>query len=406
MNPFNDMDIQKIREETQGTSHFIHFNNAGSSFPHDSVLETVIHYTRQEAITGGYEMEAQYAAPLEKVYDTLAKFIHAERDEIALAENASMAWSIAFHGMHFEKGDEIITSEMEYATSLLALIQARKELGVEIRVIMNDKEGNFPLTDLEKAINPKTKLIAVTQIGSGAAGVLPVQEIGKLAKKYGIPYLLDACQAAGQVPINVKEIGCDFLSITGRKYLRAPRGTGFLFAKKEFQDKIRVRFMDGHSVEWVTECNYQLREGARRFELYEKNRALVLGLGRAVEYAMEIGMDRIWNRVQYLASALRKELRNIPGVEVLDSGKTQCGIVTFSMEGFSSFDIKNFLNQHRILVSVSQQRSTLFYMNEKQKETLVRASIHYYNTEEEIKSFSQALYLLKETLTQSIKTGH
>jgi selenocysteine lyase/cysteine desulfurase len=220
---------------------------------------------------------------------------------------------------------------------------------------------------------------------------LPVAEIGRIVRKRGLLYLVDACQSAGQLPVDVKEIQCDLLSVTGRKYLRAPRGTGFLYVRKEIQDQLQTFFLDGHSVRSVTEEGFLLREDARRFELYEKNRALALGLGKAIDYAMAIGVPRIWDRIRYLAGELRSRLREVPGVTVHDSGDQQCGIVTFSVEGQDSVAIKDALFAKKINVSVGRAASTLLYMNRSHLAAIVRASVHYYNTEEEIDLLCRAL---------------
>jgi selenocysteine lyase/cysteine desulfurase len=389
--PINDQEINQFRSETKGTFQKIHFNNAGCSFPTDGVVETVKRYLEEEAIMGGYETESKYRDSLENIYSLVADFIHAEKEEIALVENASAAWGIAFHGISWNKGDEIIVSEMEYATNLLGYLSAREKYGIEFKLISQDDEGNFPLDALEKAINSNTRLISITHIGSGAGGILPIEKIGEIARRHHILYLVDACQTIGHIPINVKKIGCDMLSVTGRKYLRAPRGTGFLYIRKEIQDKIRPFFMDGHSTQWIHLNEYKLRDDARRFELYEKNRALILGMGKAIEYASSIGMDRIWERIQSLAEIFRRKLQALLFVEVQDKGNEKCGIVTFTVSGMDSLRVKNYLADKSINVSVGNPQSTLFYMNKKNLEGVVRASIHYYNTIAEIDTFCLAL---------------
>lgn len=391
MTAFSEQEIQRLRAETKGTTERIHFNNAGSSLPPDVVLETVIGYLREEATYGGYEIEYKYREQLENVYGLIARLINADKTEVALVENASVAWGTAFNGMAFERGDEVITSEMEYVTNLIGFLNMQQTHGIVIRVIPNDEQGNFSLPALEEAISAKTKLIAITHIPSTAGGMVPIVEIGKIARQHTILYLVDACQTVGQVPIDVKEIGCDMLSVTGRKFLRAPRGTGFLYVRKEVQDRIKPIFMDGHTAELVSMDTFKIRNDGRRFELYEKNRALALGLGKAVEYALQIGVDRIWQRVQLLASRLRQELGRIEGVTIHDSGDQQCGIVTFSVKGMDSPLVKNKLAEKGINVSVGKASSTLIYMNKNHLSSIVRASIHYYNTEEEIGVFCAVL---------------
>ena len=390
----SQQEINRLRQETAGTTNIIHFNNAGASLPPDVVVDTVVDYLREEAIAGGYETEYKYREQLANAYTAIARLINAEPDEIAIVENASTAWCIAFNGIDFKAGDEVITSEMEYVTNIIGFLNAEKDSGVKIKLIPNDENGNFSLVELENAISPKTKLIAVTHIASTTGGMVPIVEIGKIANKHNILYLVDACQSAGQVPVDVKEIGCDMLSVTGRKYLRAPRGTGFLFVKKEIQDKLKPLFMDGFSAPDVRLAGFNLRNDARRFELYEKNRALTLGLGKAVEYALTIGIDRVWERIQLLATALREKLAGIGGITVHDFGAEQCGIVTFTVNGLDAAQVKNHLAQKHINVSVGKAISTLYFMNKNNLTNVVRASVHYYNTKQEINTICDELRAL------------
>ncbi|WP_183576337.1 aminotransferase class V-fold PLP-dependent enzyme [Mucilaginibacter sp. X5P1] len=392
--PFSEQEIQQFRAETKGTAERLHFNNAGSSLPPDVVLGTVVNYLTEEATYGGYEIEYKYNAELNNTYALIARLINADTNEIAIVENASTAWWLAFNGIEFKAGDEIVTSEMEYVTNLISFIHAQKTYGIEIKVIPNDEQGNFSIVALEEAISRQTKLIAITHIASSTGGMMPIIEIGKIARKHGILYLVDACQSAGQVPVDVQEIDCDMLSVTGRKYLRAPRGTGFLYVRKAVQDKLKLQFMDGFTTQWVSETDYKIRDDARRFELYEKNRALTLGLGKAVEYALNIGIDRIWQRVQHLANILRGQLRSIEGITVHDFGDEQCGIVTFTVNGMDGAEVKAKLAEKQINVSVGLAKSTLFFMNKNQLSSVVRASVHYYNTEGEIGAMCDALQYL------------
>jgi selenocysteine lyase/cysteine desulfurase len=385
MTILSEQEVKQLRAETKGTNNRIHFNNAGSSLPPDVVVDTVINYLKEEAVYGGYETEYKYKDQLENTYTSIARLINADRKEVAVLENASVAWGLAFNGIDFKRGDVIITSEMEYVTNLIGFLNVKKTKGVEIKLIPNDEQGNFLLAKLEEAISPQTKLIAITHIPSTGGNILPISEIGKIARRHNILYLVDACQSVGQMPINVKEIDCDILSVTGRKYLRAPRGTGFLYVRKEIQDKLKILLMDGFTVEWVSLDDYKIRGDARRFELYEKSRALTLGLGSAIDYALNIGLDRIWQRVQQLANTMRQQLAGIDGITVHDMGDEKCGIVTFSVKGMDSERVKRMLAEKQINVSVGLAKSTLFYMSKMQLDTVVRASVHYYNTDDEIK---------------------
>ncbi|MDR3716662.1 MAG: aminotransferase class V-fold PLP-dependent enzyme [Puia sp.] len=388
---FSEQEIEQLRAGTRGTAVRVHFNNAGTSLPPDVVVDTMIRYLQEEASYGGYETEARYKEQLENTYTLIGRLINAGRDEVAITENASIAWAMALYGIDFKEGDVILTSEYEYVTNLLGFLNVQKTSGVRVTVIPNDEYGNFSLQALEEAISPQTRLIAVTQIPSGGGGVIPVVEIGKIARKNNILYLVDASQSIGQIPVDVQAIGCDMLSVNGRKFLRAPRGTGFLYVRKEIQDKLRVLFMDGFTAQLTSRDEYQIRNDGRRFELYEKNRALNLGLGQAIEYALNIGLDRIWQRVQQLSGSMRRQLSAIGGVNVHDSGDVQCGIVTFSIEGIDSYTVKERLAEKQINVSIAAASSTPIYMNKHHLTSVVRASIHYYNTEDEIKLLCDAL---------------
>lgn len=377
-------EIDILRSQTKGCAEHVHFNNAGAALPPDVVVDTVVNYLREEALIGGYEAETKYTDQINNVYSSIARLINADKDEIALFENASAAWVTAFKGLSFVSGDEIITSEMEYVTNLIGLVDAQKADGVVLKVIPNDQQGNFSLYELENAITANTKLIAVTHISSSGGSILPVERIGEIAERHQIPYLVDACQSAGQLPLDVKKMKCDMLSVTGRKYLRAPRGTGFLFVKRASQDKLKPIFLDSFAAANVSLSGYSLRQDARRFELYEKSRALVLGMGKAAEYAYNIGMDRIWRRIKYLSALMRRELAKIDGVIIRDSGDQLSGLVTFSVEDMESSVVKLKLSALGINVSVGASQATPLYMARQSFITVVRASLHYYNTEEEI----------------------
>jgi len=387
----SQQEIQQLRAETRGTTERIHFNNAGASMPPDAVVDTMVKYLQEEATFGGYETEAKYIGELEHTYELIAKLINAGTDEVAIVENASKGWGLAFHGLTFKEGDEIITSEMEYVSNLLGFLNAKKSYGAVVKVIPNDDEGNLSVAALENAISSKTKLIAITHVPSTSGSMTPVVEIGKVARKHNILYLVDACQAIGQCQVDVKEIDCDMLAVTGRKYLRGPRGTGFMYVRKSVQDQLKVTIMDDHATEWVTTDDFKLRDDARRFELYEKNRALTLGLNKAISYALNVGIDRIWQRIQLLSGSLRQQLNSIDGITVYDKGSQLSGIVTFSVAGLGSADVKKKLAEKHINVSVGKAVSTLLYMNRQQLKTVIRASVHYYNTEEELTILCNAL---------------
>lgn len=385
------MNIDKLRAETKGCLNVAHFNNAGASLMADPVLESVTKYLEQEAQYGGYETANKRTQDIEGTYLLVANLINAQAEEIALMENATSAWNMAFYAIDFSPGDRILTSFSEYASNYINYLKLKQEVDIQIEVIPNDKFGQISVNALTEMMDEKVCLISITHIPTNNGLVNPAEEIGKIARKHDCLYLLDACQSVGQYPIDVEKIGCDLLSATGRKYLRAPRGTGFLYVNRKQLPDLTPPFLDLHSAEWTGKEEYMIRDDARRFENWEANYAGIIGLNTAVDYILELGIDSIWERVTYLAEILREEISALPNVSLHDIGKVKCGIVTFSANGISAEEIKKHLFEHGINVSVSTKSSTLLDMEKRNLSEVVRASVHYYNTETEIDKFIDTL---------------
>jgi len=384
-------DLQRARQETPGCEQVLHLNNAGAALMPQPVLDAVIAHLQREARTGGYEAAEEAQGAVEHVYDAVAALIGCTRDEVAIIENATRAWDMAFYSIPFQPGERILTSMAEYASNYIAYLQVAERTGATIQIIPNDAHGQISVEALRSAIDERVKLISVTHVPTNGGLVNPVAEVGKIAREAGILYLVDACQSVGQMPINVGQIGCDLLSATGRKYLRGPRGTGFLYARKNILDRLQPPMLDLHAAQWTARDRYEMRPDARRFENWETNYAAKIGLGVAIDYALQWDIPTTWRRIKNLAYTLRARLSPLPGVIVRDRGVTQCGIVTFSVEDRDPEVIRQALRQRNINVSVTTASSTLLDMQARGFSSLVRASIHYYNTEEEIERFCRAL---------------
>jgi cysteine desulfurase/selenocysteine lyase len=387
-------DLQSARQDTPGCEHVLHFNNAGSSLMPEPVLSATIGHLQLEAQIGGYEAAEQAEHVIERVYDAAAALINCSREEIAVIENATRAWDMAFYSIPFQPGDRILTAMAEYASNYIAFLQISKKTGAVVEVVPNDAHGQLSLEALRKMIDERVKLIAITHVPTNGGLVNPIVEVGKIARENGILYLVDACQSVGQMPIDVEQIGCDMLSATGRKYLRGPRGTGFLFVRKNVLERLEPPLLDLHAAEWVDKDRYVMVPDARRFETWETNYAGKIGLAVAIDYALRWGMDTVWRRVKNLAYTLRSQLSPLPGVIVRDRGVTQCGIVTFTIEDKDPAEIKLALSRQHINVSVTRRESTLLDMDARGLETMVRASVHYYNSEEEVERFCRAVEVL------------
>ncbi|ARG97751.1 aminotransferase class V-fold PLP-dependent enzyme [Legionella micdadei] len=390
--------IEKLRRDTPGCNQVLHLNNAGASLPPIQVLNAVKAHLDLEANKGGYEAADYNFTKSEQLYHNAARLLNCHPEEIAFVENATRAWDMAFYSFKFQKGDKIITALCEYASNYLAFLHRMKQVGIEIVVVGNDETGQLDLDDLEKKLDEKVKLIALTHVPTQGGLINPIIAAGKIAKKHGIPYLVDTTQSVGQMPIDVQEIGCDFLCATGRKYLRGPRGTGFLYARKSIINQYNPPFVDLHAAQWVSDHDYQLRGDARRFETWEQNIAGKIGLSVAIDYALELGIDSTWQRIQALAERLRQQLHSIKGITLHDLGKNKCGIVTFTYKDREPSFIQEQLRKNNINVSISLQDYARLDLAKRHLPSLVRASVHYYNSEEEIGRFCKALESLNATV--------
>ena len=384
-------DLERARIETPGCAQVLHFNNAGAAFMPQPVLDATVGHLQLEAQIGGYEAAERVHERIEHTYDAIAALLGCSRSEIALIENATRAWDMAFYAIPFRAGDRILTSMAEYASNYIAYLQVARKVGVIVEPIPDDQYGQIDVEALRRAIDERVKLIAVTHVPTSGGLVNPVAEVGKVAWEAGILYLVDACQSVGQMPLNVEQIGCDLLSATGRKFLRGPRATGFLYVRQSVLERLEPPMLDLHAATWVARDRFEMLPDARRFENWERYYAGLLGLGTAVDYALQWGLDTIWQRVKTLAAHLRTQLSLIPGVIIHDRGATQCGIVTFTTEGIEPETIKRNLAQSQINVSVSERHSTRLDMEARGLVTMIRASVHYYNSEEEVERFCTTL---------------
>jgi selenocysteine lyase/cysteine desulfurase len=388
-------DVQRARHETPGCEHVVHFNNAGAALMPRPVLEATIAHLQLEAEIGGYEAAARAHDAVQRVYDATAALLGCHRDEIAIVENATRAWDMAFYSVPLRPEDRILTAMAEYASNYIAFLQVARRTGARVEVIPNDESGQISIEALRRAIDDRVKLIAITHVPTNGGLVNPAAAVGEVARDAGVLYLLDACQSVGQMPIDVNVIGCDMLSATGRKYLRGPRATGFLYVRRDVLERLEPPFLDLHAAHWVARDRFELRPDARRFENWETYYAGKIGLGVAIDYALHWGLEAIWSRVSALAEDLRGQLATMPGVAVRDLGVERCGIVSFTVDGKDPEAIGGALAEHTINVSVSQLTSTRLDMEARGLSSVVRASVHYYNTEAEVERFCTTLMSLR-----------
>lgn len=385
------LDVERAIWDTPGCRRVTHLNNAGAALPPSQVTEAVVAHVRREARIGGYEAEAEAADLVDRTYRALAELIGCRPGEIAMAENATRAWDMAFYALRFSSGDRILTGRSEYASNMIAFLQVAARTGAKVEVVDDDEHGQIDVEDLRRRVDSDVALIALTHVPTTGGLVNPAAEVGAVARAAGVPYLLDACQSVGQLPVDVRELGCDMLSAPGRKFLRGPRGTGFLYVSSRLAERLEPPFLDLRAATMTGPDQYVVQPGARRFETWEGNVAARIGLGVAVDYALSWGMDAISERVAGLAETLRGMLREHPGVTVHDLGVRRCGIVTFSVAGVPAADVQRRLVADRINTTVARVEHGLLDLGGRDLPDLVRASPHYYNTEDDLQRLCAAL---------------
>ncbi|MBN2177380.1 MAG: aminotransferase class V-fold PLP-dependent enzyme [Demequinaceae bacterium] len=385
------IDVAAVRRDTRGCETVAHLNNAGSSLPPAVVMDTIHQQLRADEVFGGYEAQALVEEGLAKSRAALGTLVGGRPSEIAFFDSSSRAFGTALLSFPFKRGDRVLTSEAEYISNVYAYTYLKKRFGVTTTYVPDDERGQVDVEALADAVDERTRLIALTHIPNYSGLINPAAKVGAVARKAGIPFLLDACQSVGQVDIDVNEIGCDLLAASGRKYLRGPRGAAFLWVRSSLLDRLSPPIADQHGAAWRTAERFDLVGDARRLEPFERPVALHLGLGAAARYAIKIGPPEIESRVVLLGAILRGMLTDIPGVTIRDRGERLGGIVTFTVDGLTSEQIRVRLRERFINTSITTQATAMRSFRARDLTEVTRVSAHYYNTEEELARVADAV---------------
>lgn len=387
----DDFPIDRVRADTPAVRDVLHFNNAGSALPPTIVVDTVVDYLRREAEFGGYEAAAEAAETLAATYSSLAALVGGRADQIAVIENATRAWDMAVYGFPFKQGDRVITARSEYGSNLLAFLQLKKRFGIEIVLVEDDADGQIDLDALEVELERGAAMMSLSHIATSGGLINPAAEVGRRCREHDVFFVLDACQSLGQVPLDVAELNCDVLSTTGRKYLRGPRGTGFLWVGDKAMEILEPPLIDQYAAVFISDDEYELLPDAKRFENWERYFAGQLGLGAAADYLLDLGVEATTARLWELGAEVRARLDVMPGVTVHDKGLNRGGIVTFTVENMTATEVKASLSADRINTSVSVASTSRYDLGNRGLDEVVRASVHYYNTLEEVSRFETAV---------------
>lgn len=391
--PLTDFEVMTVRASTPGCSDdLVHLNHCGSSLPDQRVLDAQIGHLQLEATIGGYEAADAMVEADTEVSVSIARMIGSESSEIARFGSAAEAWSAAFWSIPMEPGQRIIAHDHEYGANAVAFIHAAKTRGVVIDRVPSDVHGQVSVDALAQRLEAAddVALVSLTHVPTNGGLVNPAAEVGRLARAAEVPYLLDACQSVGQRVIDVDEIGCDFLSSTGRKFLRGPRGTGFLYARTSILGRVTPSQPDHHGADWTSTDDYTFAEGARRFEYWEYSHANWLGLGAAVDVALDLGLDRIEATITERAAQLRAMLSAL-GMTVYDEGLEQSGIVTTATPSMPSVNLQAALAGEGINTSVTHIGSSRYDVERRNLPEMLRLSVHCTTTESELERAVDAL---------------
>jgi selenocysteine lyase/cysteine desulfurase len=391
--PVATLDVAALRADTPGCRERVHLNNAGSALMPEPVIRAIQDHIDLEARIGGYEAADARREQVGAVYDAVGALINAPPSNVAIVEHATQGFVQALSAIPFRKGDAIVTTRNDYASNQIQYLALEARLGVEIVRVPDAAEGGVDLLALEEAVHRRRpRLVAVTHVPTNSGLVQDVESVGAICRRQGVLYLVDACQSVGQMPVDVERIGCDFLSGTARKFIRGPRGIGFLYVGQEALEKgLEPLFLDMRGADWIEEGLYQPAPDARRFESWEFAYALVLGMGEAARYASKVGIAPAQQRIRELATRARDALATLPGVRVLDRGPELCGIVTIAVAGRNPVELMEALRERRINTTAQGRPSAVLDFDEKGVEGALRISPHYYNTEEEVDLLLEAL---------------
>ena len=377
-------EIEAARSVTPGCGEVIHLNHAGSSLPPQVVLDAQIGHLQAEAVMGGYEAAAAALERCDSVYDSIGALIGARPHEIARMEHATAAWNAAFWSVPMAPGQHIVVHDHEYGANVVAFLVAAQRRGIVIDRVLNDSSGQVDVAAIADRLDRlDVALVSLTHIPTNGGLVNPAAEVGALTRAAGVPFLLDACQSVGQRRIDVAEIGCDLLSATGRKYLRGPRGAGFLYVNDAIADRLEPTQPDHHGAVLVAADRFEWRGRARRFEQWEHSVAGWLGLGAAVDHALGWGIDRIETTVTERAEQLRALLTDV-GFTVYDEGEQRCGIVTCATDAVVSGELQRLLARSGINTTSTSEESSRWDVERRDLPTLLRLSVHYTTTVDEL----------------------
>jgi len=361
-------------------------NNAGSALMPAPVISAITDHIELESRIGGYEAQDARRQAIDAAYESVADLIGAKARNIAFTENATASSMQALSAIPFKRDDVILTTRNDYASNQIQFLSLQSRLGVKVMRAPDRTEGGVDVSAMSDLIHShRPRLVCVTHVPTNSGLEQDIKSVGDACRSAGTIYLVDACQSIGQMPVNVLDIGCDFLTATARKFLRGPRGSGFLYVSDGMLERnLEPLFIDMRGANWTDRDSYQAVDSAKRYENWEFAWAQVLGTGTAAAYARAIGLENIRGRVYEMVHRLRDGLAKIDKVQVLGGDEELCGIVTVTIDGRDPFEIVTSLRERGINTSAQRREYAVIDYDNKNVAGALRISPHYYNTSDEI----------------------
>jgi cysteine desulfurase/selenocysteine lyase len=388
------LDVAALREETLGCAVGAYFNHSGTSLPTKATVDAIMDHLQRETLHGGMEAAARVADQVHQARTDAAALLGASAEEIAFTPSGSAAFGLVFAALpRLKVGDRILVGRQEWGGNLSTLRAAADRVGATVEQIPCGEDGSVDPQALSSLIDRRVRLVALTWLPANGGLINDAAAVGRVTRAAGVPYFIDAGQALGQVAVDVVALGCDMLKGAGRKYLRGPRGTALLYVRADFLDRLEPVYLDVLSGPWVG-GGPRRRRDARVFETSETSIALLLGLGVALSHARAVGIPAIRARIGRLAEGLRGRLSATPGVVVRDLGTERSGLVSFTIEGVGAQEVRTKLSHDRVIVGANGVPYTPLDMTARNLSEIVRASVHYINTEEEIDRLVEAVAAL------------
>lgn len=387
------IDVDKVRADTPAADSLAFLDNAGSALSPAVVASTVVEYLECEQRIGGYAAMDEAEQRLLDVSASAAQLVGVGAEQIALQTSATAAWLRAFSSIPLEAGDRILTTRAEYASNVLPMLQAARRSGATVEFIANGDDGTVDPVALGEMLDKRVKVVAVTHAASQNGLIADAEGIGSVLRAADSDawYLLDACQSLGQLPVSMEATGADFIAATGRKFLRGPRGTGFLATSPRVLAELEPVPIDMFGTAWDGGLGYEVSPTASRFQSFETSFAGVLGLGAAIDYALDLGLANIRARLVELSNSLRDLLSQVEGIRVVDRGSNKSAIVAFACPGDDPWAVVRRLRAKGIIVTAVTAATNPPDVASYNSHCVLRASPHYYNTPADIETLATAL---------------